>query len=70
MKETVQRCSICKSEKCDGREFRVSGSYSRGCKITIDKIVCSNEVTRKECAYWYRLICGHGDWEDFKAIPL
>ncbi len=70
MIETLKRCSICKSEKCDGREFRVHGNYYRD-DIEIDMIVCSSQVKKKrDGTYRYRLIFGHGEWVDAPAIPV
>ena len=71
MIETLKRCSICKSERCDGREFRVRGIYSRGFDMEIDKVVCSSQVEyQNDGTYRYQLIIGHGDWEYFQAIPV
>jgi hypothetical protein len=71
MIEILKRCSICKNEQCDGREFRVHGTYYRGFDMDIDKIVCSSQVEYlKDGTYRYKLIIGHGDWEYLPAIPI
>ena len=60
MIETTQRCSICKKDSCDGKEYIVpahTGIY--GCQ-EIKRVVCSSQVRKIGDKYFHHVIYGHG----------
>jgi hypothetical protein len=58
MKENVERCSICKNEDCDGREwfFELNNGERR--------TVCSSQTHVNNEVRYFRYVMGHGnEWD-------
>jgi len=67
MIETIQRCSICKSESCGGKEYNTPDMYSMyGHHVGI-RTVCesSSRLITLAGQLHYRLDIGHGASMDY-----
>jgi hypothetical protein len=73
MRETVkiERCSICKSKKCDGKEYQVKGEFQFYGRNQVDKVVCSSSVRQGASGkWWHEIVCGHGISFWLEALPV
>lgn len=69
MREKIERCSICKSIECDGKEYIVPYiDFQLGRNDRI--IVCSSQTTIKDNTRMYKVVFGHGNTANFVAFPI
>lgn len=69
MKEKIERCSICKKQDCNGKEYIVPywdfqlGRNDHG-------IVCSSQTEMRGETRTYKVVFGHGNEKRFVAFPI
>ena len=68
MKEKITRCSICKQEDCDGREYSAEYRGIYGGEM-IERTVCVSQTHEVNGKRMYHVVVGHGCEFDVEVIP-
>ena len=69
MREKIERCSICKKQDCDGKEYIVP---YRDFQLNRNShcIVCSSQTEMHGETRTYKVVFGHGNIIRFVAFPI